>query len=119
MTYSEVHWRLLLVDDDEDDFIITRDLLRDAQQAQIQLDWCSDFQEALATMGRQEHDVYLVDYRLGAESGLDLIDQAIQAGITRPIILLTGQGNEQLDASAIELGAADYLVKGQLDCQQL
>ncbi|WP_126148066.1 EAL domain-containing protein [Synechococcus elongatus] len=119
MTYSEVHWRLLLVDDDEDDFIITRDLLRDAQQAQIQLDWCSDFQEALATMGRQEHDVYLVDYRLGAESGLDLIDQAIQAGVSRPIILLTGQGNEQLDASAIELGAADYLVKGQLDCQQL
>lgn len=119
MTYGEVHWRLLLVDDDEDDFIITRDLLREAEPAQIQLDWCPDFQQALETMGRQEHDVYLVDYRLGAESGLDLIDQAVQAGVSQPIILLTGQGNDRLDASAIELGAADYLVKGQLDCQQL
>ncbi|MGF6691772.1 diguanylate cyclase (GGDEF)-like protein/PAS domain S-box-containing protein [Metapseudomonas resinovorans] len=119
MTRPENQWRLLLIDDDEDDFVITRDLLRQATDAPLQLDWCADYQQGLASILAQEHDLYLVDYRLGAESGLELIEQARQAGASRPIILLTGQGDARLDASAIALGAADYLVKGDFDSTQL
>lgn len=119
MTRPENHWRLLLIDDDEDDFVITRDLLRQATDAMQPLDWCADYQQGLAHILAQEHDLYLVDYRLGAESGLELIEQARQAGASRPIILLTGQGDAHLDASAIALGAADYLVKGDFDSTQL
>ena len=88
MTRLENHWRLLLIDDDEDDFVITRDLLRLATDAPLQLDWCADYQQGLASILAQDHDLYLVDYRLGAESGLELIEQARQAGTSRPIILL-------------------------------
>jgi diguanylate cyclase (GGDEF)-like protein/PAS domain S-box-containing protein len=112
-------WKLLLIDDDEDDFIIIRDLLRQNPQAELELDWCNGFQAGLQTLLRQEHDLYLVDYRLGADSGLELIDNALQQGVSKPIILLTGQSDARLDASAIELGAADYLVKGQFDGLQL
>jgi diguanylate cyclase (GGDEF)-like protein/PAS domain S-box-containing protein len=119
MTQPEDCWRLLLIDDDEDDFIITRDLLRQATSEQVQLDWCPDYQQGLSRLLDQRYDLYLVDYRLGAESGLELIEQAQQAGVTRPIILLTGQGDSRLDARAIELGAADYLVKGAFDSTQL
>lgn len=119
MTRGETHWRLLLVDDDEDDFVITRDLLRGSHQEQVSLDWCGDFQQGLEAICRQEHDLYLVDYRLGSDTGLELIHQARQAGVSLPIILLTGQGDARLDATAIEQGAADYLVKGQFDSQQL
>ncbi|MDX1721530.1 MAG: EAL domain-containing protein [Pseudomonas sp.] len=111
--------RLLLIDDDEDDFLITQDLLRQGMAQAFVLDWCSDYQQALQAVLSQAHDLYLVDYRLGAESGLELIGCALQAGVRKPIILLTGQGDNQLDASAIELGAADYLVKGQFDSPQL
>ena len=119
MTRGETHWRLLLVDDDEDDFVITRDLIRSSGQEMASLDWCGDFQQGLEAICRQEHDLYLVDYRLGIESGLELIKQALQAGVSKPIILLTGQGDNRLDSSAIELGAADYLIKGQFDSNQL
>lgn len=119
MTRTETHWRLLLVDDDEDDFVITRDLLRGFDQEQVSLDWCSDFQEGLEAISRQEHDLYLVDYRLGSNTGLELIHRARQAGVKAPIILLTGQGDAHLDAKAIELGADDYLVKGQFESAQL
>ncbi|HLA30381.1 MAG TPA: EAL domain-containing protein [Pseudomonas sp.] len=112
-------WKLLLIDDDEDDFIIIRDLLRQNPGIDLELDWCGGFQQGLAIVLRQEHDLYLVDYRLGADSGLELIDNALQQGVSKPIILLTGQGDARLDASAIELGAADYLVKGQFDGRQL
>ncbi|PWY45609.1 EAL domain-containing protein [Pseudomonas sp. RW405] len=119
MTRGETHWRLLLVDDDEDDFVITRDLLRGFHQEQVSLDWCSDFQQGLEAISRQEHDLYLVDYRLGSDTGLELIHRAREAGVKAPIILLTGQGDAHLDAKAIELGADDYLVKGQFDSSQL
>ncbi|MDP3979420.1 MAG: EAL domain-containing protein [Pseudomonas sp.] len=119
MSVLEQPLRLLLIDDDEDDFLITQDLLSQGMAQAFVLDWCSDYQQALHSVLSQAHDLYLVDYRLGAESGLELIRHALQAGVRKPIILLTGQGDNQLDASAIELGAADYLVKGQFDSHQL
>jgi diguanylate cyclase (GGDEF)-like protein/PAS domain S-box-containing protein len=111
--------RLLLIEDDEDDYLITQDLLRESGQLHYQLDWVSDYQEALATLEQRAHDLYLVDYRLGAENGLDLIAHAQRLGITAPLILLTGQGDNELDASAIDMGAADYLIKGEFNSQML
>ncbi|MGH8420010.1 MAG: EAL domain-containing protein [Pseudomonas sp.] len=111
-------WRLLLIDDDEDDFIIVKDLLRQANHQSV-LQWCNSYAQGMQALLGQEHDLCLVDYRLGSESGLTLIKEAMTAGVTTPIILLTGQGDAQLDANAIEYGAADYLVKGQFDSHQL
>ena len=111
--------RLLLIEDDEDDYLITRDLLGDVKQLQYQLEWVSSYDQALETIRRQEHALYLVDYRLGAESGLDLIAAAQAENVQAPFILLTGQGDEELDANAIDMGAADYLVKGQFDGRML
>ena len=53
MTRGETHWRLLLVDDDEDDFVITRDLIRSSGQEMASLDWCGDFQQGLEAFCRQ------------------------------------------------------------------
>ncbi|EXF95929.1 PAS sensor protein [Pseudomonas fluorescens HK44] len=118
MTYSH-KLRLLLIEDDEDDYLIVRDLLNEVRQLQYQLDWVSDYDEALAIIAQKEHDLYLVDYRLGAENGLDLIAHAQALGVTAPLILLTGQDRNELDASALDNGAADYLVKGEFNSQLL
>ncbi|MGQ7958334.1 EAL domain-containing protein [Pseudomonas sp. SP16.1] len=119
MSQPESPLRLLLVEDDEDDYLITRDLLRQARQLHCELDWLDNYDQALASILRQEHDLILIDYYLGAESGLALIEHAVKAGIRTPIILLTGQGDEELDANAVKLGAADYLIKGQIDSRTL
>jgi diguanylate cyclase (GGDEF)-like protein/PAS domain S-box-containing protein len=116
---SQRSLRLLLIEDDEDDYLITRDLLGDAKQLRYQLDWVSHYDQALETVRRHEHDLYLVDYRLGAESGLDLIAAAQAENVQTPFILLTGQGDDELDAYAIDMGASDYLVKGQFDGRSL
>jgi two-component system cell cycle sensor histidine kinase/response regulator CckA len=62
--------RLLLVEDDEDDYVLTRDLLTDSRRTRFALDWVTSFDEALDAMGKGQHDVYLVDYRLGEHDGL-------------------------------------------------
>jgi len=104
--------KILLVDDDEDDFIITRDIIDDIPARNYLLNWTASFDEALTFIQQQQHDVYLIDYRLGAHDGLELITQAIAGGCTSPLILLTGQSDRETDEKAMRLGASDYLVKG-------
>lgn len=106
--------KVLLVDDDEDDFIITRRLLRDAGATQFDLDWVSCIDTARAIIAESRHDVYLLDYALGSYSGLDLISETMSRGCRAPMIILTGQGNPEIDMQALQAGAADYLVKGEI-----
>lgn len=107
--------KILLVDDDEDDFLITQDLLEDIGNNRYQLDWVAAYEQALDRMARNEHDLYLVDYRLGKYSGLELLRWAVAERVNAPIIVLTGQGDHQVDLDAMDAGAADFLVKGQFD----
>jgi PAS domain S-box-containing protein len=110
---------VLLIDDDEDDYLIVRDLLADLPQTRISLDWTSSYAEGLAAIAHAAYDAYLVDYQLGAQTGLELIAQAHAAGCTAPLILLTGQDDRRIDLSALEAGATDYLVKGQISAPLL
>jgi CheY-like chemotaxis protein len=65
--------RLLIVEDDEDDYLITSDLLAGQSRLRVSIDWAPDYEAALAEIRAQRHDVYLVDYRLGEHTGLELI----------------------------------------------
>jgi signal transduction histidine kinase len=111
--------RILLVEDDEDDYVLTRDLVAGIQNGRFHLDWASDYTAGLEVMGRNEHDVYLVDYRLDARTGLDLLREARDRGCRGPIVLLTGLGEREVDLQAMKSGAADYLVKGRIDSSLL
>jgi hypothetical protein len=111
--------RVLLVDDDEDDFIIARDLISRIRDRRCQVDWVNNFAAGLEAVRRREHDICLLDFRLGALTGLDLLRQARQLGCRVPMILLTGQGDHEVDVEAMKAGAADYLVKGQLNADTL
>lgn len=106
--------KLLLVEDDEDDYLITKHILEEIGSRKFQLDWASNAESGAAAIARYEHDIYLIDYRLGSENGLDLLRQAVQSGCPAPIILLTGLGTPEIDREAMSAGAADYLVKGQI-----
>jgi len=92
---------LLLVDDDEDDHIIVRDLLNEIPNNQFALDWSSNYGEALEVIRSGKHLVYLLDYRLGEHTGLDLLNEALSQGCQAPMILLTGRGDNEVDAEAL------------------
>lgn len=111
--------KILLVDDDEEDYLITQDLLDDIPDKHFELDWVDNYQAGLERFAQLEHDVYLFDYRLGAQSGLDLLTRTREISCRAPVIILTGQGDVEVDQAAQQAGAADYLVKTGLDATLL
>lgn len=115
MDYPGEPLKVLLVEDDEDDYFLAKELFSEFKGWQVQLDWMKSFASGLDAITRSAHDVCLVDYRLGAQNGIELLRVALERGCKAPIILLTGQGEHQIDLEAMRAGASDYLVKGRLD----
>ena len=111
--------RVLLIDDDQDDYVITRALLSDIEGMRIDLDWSPEYEQALALMQSDAYDAYLIDYRLGRRNGLELMHDAVAAGCSAPMIILTGQGDRDVDVQAMQAGAVDYLVKDGLRADML
>jgi len=113
------HVKLTIIDDDEDDFILTEDLLSDIVGFQFEVNWVNDFDLAENLLTNAESDIYLIDYRLGKLSGLDLLIHARNNGCKKPIIILTGQGDREIDMQAMKNGADDYIVKSDLNIETL
>jgi signal transduction histidine kinase len=111
--------RVLLVDDDEDDFVLVRDLLAEIPQVQYVVRWISGREEALAAMTDSRQDICLLDYHLGQTDGIELLREAARAGCRSPIIVLTGFGDREVDARALEAGAVDFLSKEELSAPLL
>jgi signal transduction histidine kinase/HPt (histidine-containing phosphotransfer) domain-containing protein len=106
--------KVLLVEDDEDDAVITRKLLSRIEGTAYPLDWVTSFDAGLEAILKDEHDICLLDYRLGERNGLDFLRQALGKGCKMPMILLTGETDRQVDLEAARTGAADYMIKGQI-----
>ncbi len=111
--------KVLFIEDDEEDFLITHDLLRQIRTGRYELDWVRTAEAGLQAALANRHDVCLLDYRLGAEDGLRVLREALAGGCQMPIILLTGMGRPEVDEAAMRAGADDYLVKNGLGAAEL
>lgn len=112
MTDKPIH--ILMVDDDEDDFFLVSELLQDISPAQYEIEWASTFAKGLEEIENKRHDIYLIDYRLGPYTGIDILHHFTELHYKAPVIMLTGKGDYNIDREAMEAGASDYLVKGEI-----
>jgi PAS domain S-box-containing protein len=106
--------RVLLIEDSESDYLLTRRMLSSIENQVIDLEWASTWQTGIEAIRRPGHDVCLLDYRIGEGDGLELLKESRKASHDVPVILLTGIADYRLDVEAMGLGAADFLVKDQI-----
>lgn len=112
--------KILLVDDDENDYILTQELLSPGILSdKYTLSWCTSYSDAINAMLKDRYDLYLVDYKIGNNSGLKLLTEAVKSNCTRPIVILTGRDDKDIDEEALKAGAADYLTKDQITSETL
>lgn len=111
--------RIAVIDDDEDDYFIIADYIKDIEGSNFIIDWCNDYGKAINKIKERKYDVYFVDYRLGQHTGLELLQEVNSHELGDPIVLLTGKGNKDIDVKAMENGATDYLIKSELNTEKL
>ncbi len=104
-------WHILHIDDDEDDYILVRSMLSQAQGRRITLDYASSYREGREKLLTKHYDAALVDYDLGAGTGIELIHEMVEQGYSAPLILFTGRGSYAVDVEAMQAGATMYLSK--------
>ena len=110
---------VLLVEDDGDDALLTRAFLGEVPTTRYEVDWARTTEEVREHLRTRRHDVYLVDYRLSAHTGLDVAREILAEDRHLPVIMLTGDFNYEVDVQAGELGIVDFLVKGDIDANSL
>ncbi len=105
--------KVLLIDDNEDDAMIAQAMLTRVHGIVFESEWVSTFRQGLEKLKDDSHDICLLDYSLGRETGLDVLGEALRFGCRVPIVMLTGTTDREIDLQAIKLGAADYVIKGE------
>lgn len=111
--------KILIVDDDEDDFILASRLIKSIEGHQFEVDWCPQYDQALQAIEEERYHIYLIDYYLGKNTGLEFITTACRKHGQLPLILLTGNSNQHIGLQAMKAGAMDYLVKNELDRESM
>lgn len=106
--------RILIIDDDLADRMLVRRLLRETNLVCAEVNEREDAASAIALLTDTSHDCIFLDYRLPDLDGLQLIPKLRGLGIGSPIIVLTGQGDQEIAVQLMKAGAADYVVKSRL-----
>jgi DNA-binding response OmpR family regulator len=109
----------LLIEDDEDDAVLIREYLEEIENINFEVTWESEISKAYPRLLKGNYDVFLVDYRLGSESGIDILKDLSHKSVLTPTIILTGKGDPAVDRNASKYGASDYLVKAELSSSVL
>ncbi len=106
--------RILLIEDDPDDVWVMRSLLGDRWDGPFELVHVELLSAGLARCANDSFDVILLDLALPDSHGLEtfLAMHAHAAGV--PIVVLSGYDDEMTAMKAVQAGAEDYLVKGQV-----
>jgi len=107
--------KILIVDDDPDDaFLTTRCIKKGLEGVDLSIDHVRCCTELEAALAEKRYDLFLIDYHLGKSTGLEAMQRVKALGISSPMILLTGHGDEQIAVRAMKEGASDYLQKDTL-----
>jgi diguanylate cyclase (GGDEF)-like protein len=107
--------KLLVIEDNAGDVRLLQEMLREPGLAGFEMVSAGTLADGLARLAEGGIDLLLLDLGLPDSQGLDTVNRAHAAASTLPIIVLTGLADEQTGVAAIQAGAQDYLVKGQVD----
>lgn len=108
--------KILAIDDDRGDLNLLRRHLAGMNGMPIDFIGCDNAEQGLAELEHQQIDLIFLDYNLGAESGLNLLQRIKESAPDGPraIIMVTGSGDEEVAVEALQSGASDYISKSRL-----
>jgi diguanylate cyclase (GGDEF)-like protein/PAS domain S-box-containing protein len=110
---------LLLVEDNPGDARLLREMLQDPSVHATELTHVESMGEAEKHLLGKACDIVLLDLGLPDANGMDAVRRARIAAPRVPLVVLTGLDDESVAAEALQEGAQDYLIKGQIEARGL
>ena len=115
-----INYNILLIEDDFEDAFLIKEYLDNFENGEkFEIDHFTSVQEGIESVKNKSYDIILSDLNLPDSIGLDTVKSIMKVSMEVPVIVLTGNNDERTGLQALELGAQDYLVKGQHDDLQL
>jgi sigma-B regulation protein RsbU (phosphoserine phosphatase) len=111
--------RVLLIEDNPADTRLIREILAEDKGTPFELECADRLATGLACLARGGIDVVLLDLGLPDSQGLSTLVKVQAEALTVPVVVLTCLDDEALAVEAVQEGAQDYLVKGQVDSNLL
>lgn len=112
--------KILIIEDDEDDAFYIKDILKEGlSDSPPTIDHLSSLESNLKQINPFSYDLAMFDYRLGKTNGIELVRNFRDQNCSIPIILFTGQGDQEVAVEAMKAGANDYLTKGKLSIESV
>ena len=109
---------ILVIDDDDVDRMAVRRALKSAEMT-TEVAEAADGATAIEQLKNERFDCVLLDHHLPDHDGLTVLRAIRAAGVTTPVIMMTGQGNEELAVDMMKAGATDYLAKSRVSLDHL
>lgn len=113
------HIRVLLIEDNRIEARQTESWLTANREVAFDVEWLERLGPALQRLTREGIDVVLLDLNLPDSRGLETYTALHERAPGVPVVVLTGEQDESMGVQAVQLGAADYLVKHQVDAGAL
>ncbi len=110
---------ILLIEDNPGDRRLIREMLAEAGNVAFDVQYADRLQAAMECLGQNGVEVILLDLGLPDSQGLETLRKVYAQASEMPIVVLTGLNDEMVGVQAINEGAQDYLIKGQVDTQLL
>lgn len=115
MSLIDHELKILIAEDDEDDFFLAKDLIRESiHEVKTKFEKVVTLSQVLSHLESNSYDICILDYRLGEHNGLEILRIMREKGFNVPTILLTGQGDQEIAVAAMKAGASDYISKNNL-----
>ena len=111
--------KILLIDDDRLQHRLVQAHFERFGSGKYELEWAQTYDAGLERLMNGDYAACLLDFQLGERDGLALIREAVGQGCHVPIIFLTAETSEGVDIQAMDAGALDYLVKGEINTRSL
>jgi diguanylate cyclase (GGDEF)-like protein len=113
------HFRVAIIDDSPDDCAVLQRILSRSSQPSFSVSVYPTLASGKQALRNNHHDLYLVDLGLPDGSGFDLLKFAENESIDKPLVIMTGTGEGDIDGQAMSLGATDFLHKNEIERDQL